>query len=196
MKTRFIFSTAFLGQLFLSSIPATQADNDGHGPFQLDGICFDFGTFFEEGLNQVGRVGTLLDGNESASVIVTETIESIVMPILGAALTVADHLGALPVFGFGVGDWKASDIEGTCTGGVGTLEAFGCETIPYNTNQDYKYGIVAGLFEIDELLQTQLLFDTHSVRRTTPGRPQAQRLENAQYPCSLGKSQWKLLAAL
>ena len=29
--------------------------------------------------------------------------------------------------------------------------------------------------------------DRHSVRRTTPGRPQARRLENAQYPCSLGK---------
>ena len=31
--------------------------------------------------------------------------------------------------------------------------------------------------------------DRHSVRRTTPGRPQARRLENAQYPCFRRKKQ-------
>eukprot|EP00978_Attheya_sp_CCMP212_P046935 scaffold421114_cov55-Attheya_sp.AAC.1 len=153
MKMRFIFSTAFLGQLFLSWIPATHAD----GPFQLGSgrTCFDLQDFLEEGVEVTKETETLLDNLGSKIVVGMAT--DILLPVLNAALDTASQSESIPQFSFGIGDWKASDIdEDTCGG---NFEDFGCHTIPYNVNKNYDYGIVAGLFEIDNATQAFLGFD-------------------------------------
>eukprot|EP00978_Attheya_sp_CCMP212_P046066 scaffold372139_cov43-Attheya_sp.AAC.1 len=155
MKMRFIFSTAFLGQLFLSSIPATHADNDG--PFGFGGKCFDLHNFLGEGLDVANDLEKLLDN--TGSKIVEDMANHILLPVLNTALDMAaDAFEEAPQFSFSLGDWKASDIdEETCSNKFEGFEDFGCHTIPYNKNEEY--GIVAGLFEIQTILQIKLGFD-------------------------------------